>query len=173
MAVSYYCWRKPEDPEKTIVLSQVTDKLYHKMLYSLRFELTTSVVICTDNIGSRKSNYHTSTWPTFKAEMTWNSNSCMCATKVISGLLYITFFSFFRQRCNGFAMSLWTSLSHRSENARHCWPSLANIIVARIIASCRNRVEIILTFWRYRYRRWLIAIWNHKKMFSKSLSNTN
>jgi hypothetical protein len=37
----------------TIDLSQVTDKLYHIMLYTspwLRFELTTSVVIGTDCI---------------------------------------------------------------------------------------------------------------------------
>jgi hypothetical protein len=41
---------------------QITDKQYPIMLYSsswLRFELTTSVVIGTDCIGSSKSNYHT------------------------------------------------------------------------------------------------------------------
>jgi hypothetical protein len=50
-----------------------------------------------------------------------------------------------RQRCDGSAMSLSTSLSHRSDNAHHCWPSLVKMFVARIIARCRSRVEIILT----------------------------
>ena len=60
----FCCWSKPEDSEKTTDLSQVTDKLYHIMLYTsswLRFELTTPVVIGTDCIGSCKSNYHTIT----------------------------------------------------------------------------------------------------------------
>ena len=52
----FYWWRKPQDPEKTNHLSQVTDKVVlGTPRHEHEFKLTTLVVISTDYMSSCKS----------------------------------------------------------------------------------------------------------------------
>ena len=47
----FYCWRTSEYPEKTTNLSQVTDKLFHRLLYQVHLAM---IGIRTHNVNGNR-----------------------------------------------------------------------------------------------------------------------
>ena len=84
----FYWWRKPEYPEKTTHLSQVTDKLYHNVASSTpRLSGVRTHDISGDRhwlhrLDSNKSNSHTITTTAFPQMYIWVNDWLLFNTKL-------------------------------------------------------------------------------------------
>ena len=128
-----YWLRKLEYPEKTTNMSQVTDKLYHIILYRVYVAMKgvqthnfrSLVVIGTDCTGGYKSNYHTITSPI----RNWIWQLCTTAHHNYSHLLSDKSVLF---PTNIIITSLPRSVRTSSIHLDVCWNELASKIEYKI-----------------------------------------
>ena len=146
---------------KTTDLSQVTDKLYHIMLYTSplsRFDLTTYVVIGTDCIGSCKSNNHTITTTTTLKRLSFSVvlYTLLWTTQYISNIMIqLMAYSFIQKHLSSVDISSFWIIAIELQSPDFCRVKQKTIKLGEHVASwSRNkdwlaRNQDTVSEWRY------------------------
>jgi hypothetical protein len=122
----FYWWKKPEYPENTTDMYQVTDKLYHIMLYWVHFaknvvwnpNLSGERTDCT---SSCKSNYHTITRQ-FQMKFII-VNGCYVCSKVKQSLVFSNYVKIDKGTdCTGSCKSNYHTITPTTTQQYGNWP---------------------------------------------------